>query len=75
MASPQTTNHDRRYTMKAKIKTTHAYSIHTASVRTLAARLNRMTPRQRALVFCELLQNCTGKNWQLAQLCASAWAP
>lgn len=61
--------------MKAKIKTTRAYSIHAVSVRALAARLNRMTPRQRTLVFCELLQNCTGKNWQLAQLCASAWAP
>lgn len=75
MTSPQTTNNDKRYTMKAETKTTRAHSIHTASVRALVARLNRMTPRQRAVVLCELLQDCTDKKWQLAQLCASAWAP
>lgn len=61
--------------MKTKTKTGSAYSIHTPAVRALAIRLNRMTPRQRAVVLCELLQTCSDKNWQLAQLCAGAWAP
>ena len=75
MASPQTTNNDKGYIMKTETKKTRAYSTHSVSVRVLAARLNRMTPRQRAVALCELLQSCTDKNWQLAQLCASAWAP